>query len=87
MITDKTGGPAFPFEHNRSEAMYCSNGMTLWDWYAGQAMAGLMSDSTILQSASITAAQIGKRNEEVMALLCSEFADAVIAERNKRGIV
>lgn len=37
MSTPKDGGPAFPNEHR-------ANGMTLRDWFAGQALAGLLAN-------------------------------------------
>ncbi len=38
----KDGGPAFPFSPNdHSTARMTSNGMSLRDWFAGQALAGL----------------------------------------------
>ena len=39
------GGPAFPvsYESNLNEA----EGMTLRDWFAGQALAGLMADPSM----------------------------------------
>jgi hypothetical protein len=38
-------GPAFPFEHGHSPdaANVRETGMTLRDWFAGQALAGLMA--------------------------------------------
>jgi hypothetical protein len=40
-MTDKpTGGPAFPRSDNVSNS---NSGMTLRDWFAGQALAGFMA--------------------------------------------
>ena len=36
------GGPAFPIP--ASESNYYQEGMTLRDWFAGQALAGILSD-------------------------------------------
>lgn len=41
-VEKKDGGPAFP--HQTSQAGYpLNNGMTLRDWFAGQALVGLLS--------------------------------------------
>ena len=40
MTTKKTGGPAFPLLVPGS---HCTDGMTLRDWFAGQALAGMLS--------------------------------------------
>ena len=41
MSTDKTGGYAFP--HWDGPSGQCFNGMTLRDWFAGQALLGMLS--------------------------------------------
>ena len=44
--TAKDGGPAFPFQANdRSNLDMQTNGMSLRDWFAGQALAGLLAGS------------------------------------------
>ncbi len=47
MTTINDGGPAFPMSYDNSLAYtYPSHkGMTLRDWFAGQALAGLLSQS------------------------------------------
>lgn len=40
MSDDKTGGPAFPPFHNPKDH---DSGMTLRDWFAGQALMGIAS--------------------------------------------
>jgi len=40
------GGPAFPMNASTGDprdGVYCQNGMSLRDWFAGQALAGLLS--------------------------------------------
>ena len=45
------GGPAFPCEtyglHNGKETTIPTNGMTLRDWFAGQAMLGLVYNAPV----------------------------------------
>ena len=37
MAKNNDGGPAFPFSHHREDQFY--EGMSLRDWFAGQALA------------------------------------------------
>lgn len=48
--------------------------LTTWDWYAGQALAGAV-------------AHHGAGSWELEAGRCADAADAMMAERTKRGIV
>ncbi len=61
------GGPAFPLPD------YTRSGMTLQDWFAGEALQGLVANGNV-------------RLERlpVVARVAYEYADAMIAERNKR---
>lgn len=69
------GGPAFPLpqatsdEREVSVRQYAEPGMSLRDWFAGQALTGLSSKNG---SVSETTARIAYR-----------YADAMLAERNK----
>jgi hypothetical protein len=66
------GGPAFPFE---SKDKYGANirattpGMSLRDWFAGQALTGVLADMEMSAYAK--------------AIYAYEIADAMLAERNK----
>jgi hypothetical protein len=67
----KDGGPAFPnFAVNLSGLKHDQPGMTLRDWFAGQALASA-------GSSSLDAVRIAKA--------CYERADAMIAAREKGG--
>jgi hypothetical protein len=57
------GGPAFPTDNHPMEKLH--GGMTLRDWFAGQALAGCMDG----------------RNREQVARTCYELADAMLAAR------
>ena len=80
--TINDGGPAFPraaavwtMPDGRQTGCDALDGMTLRDWFAGQALAGLMSDP-------------GLRPDNVsefqhMAARLYQVADAMLAERAK----
>lgn len=66
------GGPAFPRTANdadRNADIYSEIGMSLRDYFAGQALAGLLSCSTT------------SGNARLFATEAYEFADAMIARR------
>lgn len=69
---EKTGGPAFPCpelsDGNGNGIVQACDGMTLRDWFAGQALAGGM----VKYDAEATASQAAYA-----------LADAMIAERSK----
>jgi hypothetical protein len=71
----KDGGAAFPrpdMEYRNGQIEIGSNGMTLRDWYAGQALAGLLGSGI--------ASERGQSHEDV-AEVAYLNADAMIAER------
>ena len=70
--TTKTGGPAFPFAAtDQSNVHMQSAGMTLRDWFAGQALSGYLSkDFDIEEDPSWN---VGR--------LCYAYADAMISAR------
>lgn len=75
------GGPVFPtdaIQHTDEDGCITeidegSHGMTLRDWYAGQALAGILAGWH----------DDAKWNEHRIAVVAYEFADAMVAERNK----
>lgn len=76
MAEDKTGGPAFPIPYGFSVEqgmISCDVGMTLRDWFAGQAMQGVLSSLAPGEWMSY-----GDASEHAY-----RFADAMIRERNK----
>ncbi len=73
----KDGGPAFPVPDPA-----WANGMTLRDWFAGQAIQGLL----IARAAAIDhGSQPRTREEEVSSASDAAYivADAMLAERQK----
>jgi hypothetical protein len=66
------GGPAFPIQNAQfTEAYGGAPGMTLRDWFAGQALAGYVANT-----------EIHDTNAPTMARDCYAIADAFLAERN-----
>ena len=46
MTTKDDGGPAFPQIVDMVDFQFTSGGMTLRDWFAGQALAGFIASGT-----------------------------------------
>ena len=58
-------------------------GLTMRDWFAGKALAGITSNWEILKM--IDAKTVNAPDgHKVMAHVCYDYADAMIAERNRR---
>lgn len=70
----KDGGPAFPWPHTQypnGEVEWGSPGMTLRDWFAGQALAGLCNgahgygaENTAAEAYSVADAMLAARKEK-----------------------
>jgi hypothetical protein len=75
-MTKKNGGQAFPsVEYFDGNPSYTKDGMTLRDWFAGQALIGEMRESGDDMDWLPRA--------ELMAARCYKVADAMIKEREK----
>ena len=74
--------PAFPLQVHASPNSEIQEGMTLRDWFAGQALAGIVSGdwAMAITDAGQTA---GLRSEASIALGAYEIADAMLAARNQ----
>ena len=75
----KDGGPAFPrtpanveWSDGSRNFFEDQDGMTLRDYFAGQALAGYMAD-----------ANVSDHNRAALVKSCYELADAMLAERDK----
>ena len=68
---EKTGGAAFPLPYSSTVP---TDGMTLRDWFAGQALAPLLAAQTPGH---------GKDVPKIMAKAAYLVADAMLAERQK----
>ena len=73
-----TGGPAFPFNYEEHGKLLSCNGMTLRDWFAGQALIAVLKQY---------AESNGGIGQEHLLINCPvhayRIADAMIAERSK----
>lgn len=84
-MTDETkndGGPAFPLIWNSAHNSEWNTeaGMTLRDWFAGQALAGIAANPEEAKgSIGLSLSQATKVTAQAAYLL----ADAMIAERSK----
>jgi len=83
MAETKDGGPAFPAEGGYDSGLHPNPGMSLRDWFAGQALAGLgewtpnLDDGSQLDWTSMVAVRI-HRAEWAYAQ-----ADAMLAARKE----
>ena len=69
------GGPAFPVSKHPEQQFPYAEGMTLRDWFAGQALAGLLaSGATKIGGEELTF--------EGRAAISYAQADAMLKERN-----
>ena len=71
------GGPAFPLPSGEFLGEDRTTGMSLRDYFAGQAMASPHDMAAVLKLAQ----QAGLRPTEMLALICYDWADAMLAER------
>lgn len=70
---DKDGGPAFPCDSMKQ--FLTQEGMSLRDWFAGQALAGIMANSNLI---------IALNNKKQDLASCAyDMADFMLNERNK----
>jgi hypothetical protein len=80
------GGPAFPqqgFTYPNGETEYPMPGMTLRDWFAGQALNGLYSSGDIDLTKHTTEKSVGRSN---IAKLAYAVADAMIEARKLKTL-
>lgn len=66
------------------EVAYEQDGMTLLEYYAGQALVGAISGDEFFVSAIETAKERNVKYTEWIATGCFEFAEAMIKEAEKR---
>ncbi len=80
-MTKDTGGPAFPRPVSGNPD---HDGMTLRDWFAGQALSGMTGAGTEFMNALCKRAkERGISEEELGAKMAYVLADAMLAERSK----
>jgi hypothetical protein len=69
------GGPAFP--RTGSDCAQAYEGMSLRDWFAGQALAGIMANSRLIT--------VLAESKQDPASCAHEMAEFMLAERSKRN--
>lgn len=67
------GGPAFPVQDDAK--LHPSYGMTLRDWFAGQAIS---------QAVGLCRNRDGSWDEVAIAITCYSIADTMLAERDRK---
>ncbi len=88
------GGPAFPTlqtvvkedEEGYREELESSGGMTLRDWFAGQALQGILSSEsnpTLASARRAAADRNGLDYSQQVALEAYTLSDLLLAEREK----
>jgi len=70
---DKDGGPAFPCDSMKQ--FPTQEGMSLRDWFAGQALAGIMANSKLMI--------VLDEKKQDPASCAYQMADFMLNERNK----
>ena len=75
------GGPAYPQISELGDIAATSAGMSLRDWFAGQALASIANHTGLLPAAR----KQGLGVCVVAAVAAYEYADAMLAEREKGG--
>ena len=79
-MSKNDGGPAFPIVRHYND----SSGMSLRDYFAGQALAGLMANDGKERWCQQHEEEIGlKKIAQFHARLAYDVADAMIKERSK----
>ena len=91
MTLPKDGGPAFPVkynpcgltEHQPTLSVEQCQGMSLRDWYMGQALQGLCANPAVFASNGMIGWSLVNCTESKLAGYCAYIADTMLAERNK----
>jgi hypothetical protein len=74
--------PAFP---NASDYLDNSYGMTLRDWFAGQALAGIMANAHMIEALRSAAKVRGLDNHDAFGIAAMQMADAMLAARKEQA--
>lgn len=98
MTPPKDGGPAFPLQGDGAYLPNCetadeaparefprNEGMSLRDWFAGQALAGAISNARFQMALADVADRRGIEPTESVARAAYTLADAMLAVRAKTG--
>ena len=75
------GGPAFPMPSGQEPRVDQVTHYTLRDWFAGQALAGMLANPVGCKLIAEMAAEQRKDQSTLMALISYDFARAMISAR------
>lgn len=76
------GGSAFPVNGLMGEVV--QEGMSLREYYAGQALMGFCANPAVHQPNSMCGWSLVNMTEEQLALICTAYADNLIAARETK---
>jgi len=85
-MANKTGGPAFPRNGHPDKGDFPEDGMTLRDYFAGQALAGIMANPERWKQIADDYKAGKKTYDECSASNAAKaysLADAMLAQRGK----
>lgn len=85
MAEIETGGPAFPAEGGEASGLHPNPGMTLRDYFAGQALAGIFAGGYRSTGDNIRDMASGVMGAASPAKAAYAIADALLTERAKGG--
>ena len=68
------------------EFEYGQDGMSLLEYYAGQAMSGFLANCDLLHANNAIAKDCGMKPTKSMTTACFDYAEAMIKEAEKRRI-
>lgn len=87
-MSEKDGGPAFPNSSREftqgsyvGREVITEGGMNLRDYFAGQALVGLISNRHALAAADIARLQTGRDGPDNLALAAYGIADSMLRTR------
>ena len=75
MMSRETGGRAFPGLAQNEQKVDINEGMTLRDYFAGQALQGMISSSPVVDRTKV--------DKTIWAAVAYAFADAMLAKRER----
>lgn len=82
MSERNNGGPAFPIPLLEGETFHGNaNGMSMRDWFAGMTLQGFMANTSMLDYLDRQSDQTREHRIACVAILCYEYADAMLQER------
>lgn len=85
MTTKTDGGRAFPWCGDLNECPTINLGMTLRDYFAAQAMQGLLAMEANPQFGTVTLPYSEHGRDDVMAKCAYNLADAMLAAREGKS--